>query len=248
MARTRSEIQDLVSLHTGYSTTAKGTLMDALCDSALKLAIMKHSFRDSISTPDDFTIDEDSTSVDIESVSNLIHIVTARIVEADGSRNKVLKMKNRTWWDRHVINPEDNQKGWPNFGLRYGTKVYLDRPANSGLELRLRVSTSQSFADDDTECPVDVLELFVEKYVTAGVFLSVENPQSYLFWKSEALGPLYDRGIVGGELLNAINADKFDTSEELQIERDDIGLRDRGIAVENLITGHDRYGETDTWY
>ncbi len=244
MAKTRGELKTLVIAHTGRN---KDTLMDSLCNDALKIAVMLHAFRDSLSIPSDFAITEAATSVDISSASAL-HIVTARIVQTSGSQNKKLIIKDRQWWDRKVINPEDNQKGWPTYGLRWGDNIVLDRPANSGLSLRLRVTTVPAFADDSTECPISVLDLFVEKYVAAHVFLSMENRESYIFWKSEALGPAFDRGSIGGELLNAINSDKYDPAQELKVERASDVSSNIGISVENQITGHGRFGEVDTWY
>jgi len=244
MARTRSEIEALVELNTGR--TEKDTLMHSLCDTALKLAVIKHPFKDSCSQPSDFTITEDATSIDISATTGIIRVVTARIVEADGSLNKRLWLKERQWWDEHVINPEDNQKGWPEFGFRFGTNIILDRPARSNLELRLRVSTTPTFTDGDTECPIELLDIFVEQYVTAYIFHSIEQDKSFSFWKSEALGPNYDRGRVGGSLLAAINADTFEPAQETSMGGRYIS--DNAIAIRNLITDHERYGETDIWY
>lgn len=245
MARTREQIKDLVVLNTGRSD--KDTLMNSLCDSALKLAGTRHPFKDSLSMPSDFTITEDATSVDISSVSP-IHIVTARIVEASGSKNAVLRMKNRTWWDENVVNSEDNQKGWPDFGMRWGTTVLLDRPAISGLELRIRISTVQTFASDSTTCPIDILDLFVEKYVTAYVFFSLQQMQSFYSWKRDALGPDYDRGVLGGELLSAIESDKYDIAEGLIVSKRSQTIKEGGVSILNQITGHGREGKTDLWF
>jgi len=242
MSRTRLEIKALVHSHTNRT---KETLENSLCDSALKIAQSRHPFQDSQSNPEDFTIDEDATYVDVSSAS-ILHIVTARIVEADGSRNAPLKMKNKTWWDKKVVNAEDNMKSWPVYGLKDGDCVRFNCPVSSGLELRLRITTVQTFTDDSTECPIKTLDIFVEKYVTAEVFLDVGNHEKYLFWRAQALGPNYDRGEVGGELLNAINADKFANAEEYEFDRDDV-LSDAGIAMRNLISGHERYGEIDYW-
>jgi len=253
MARTRSEIEDLVELNTGR--TDKSTLIQSLCNSALKLAVTKHAFHDSFCVCDDEAITEDATSVDISSltesdvaIGSIIDIVTARIVEADGSKNAVLSMKNKQWWDRNVINPEDNQKGWPVYGLHFGSNIILDRPSNSGLELRLRVSTVPTFTADSTECPIEVLDLFVEQYVTAMVYLSLGMNDKYISWYLLALGRNYDRGMIGGTLLACIDKDKGSGAEDRYVERGTTNMRGGGITVENIISGHDRYGEIDTWY
>jgi len=247
MARTRSEIKTLIRLHTGRTEEA---LENAGCDSALKLAISMHPFQDAISQPSDFTITEDATSVDV-SASSPIHIVTARIVEADGSRNAHLKMKNKHWWDRRILNPEDNSKGWPQYGLHFPkrTTVVLDRPANSGLELRLRIATNQVFTDDDTECPVDCLDLFVEQFATAYIFLSKKMNNQYYQWITFALGKLWlDRGIVGGTLGYAIETDSQEIAEESSFERGSQPRGFTGLGVLNQISGHSRYGEVDSWF
>ncbi len=243
MARTRGEIIVLSELHHGR--TDKDTLMDSLCDTALKVALIAHPFKDACSLPDDFSITEDATSVDISATDNIVHIVTARIVEADGTQNERLWLKGRQWWDTNVINPEDSMKGWPVYGLRWGTNIILDRPAISGLELRLRVTTTPTFTDDDTECSIELLDIFVEQYVTAYVFHSIGEKEAFYFWKKEALGPRFDSGIVGGSLLAAINTDKFDPAEELRAG--DEFRRLDGLAVLNLNSDHPRYGETDWW-
>lgn len=244
MVRTRLEIKTLVRSHTGRT---KDSLESSLCDSALKIALMHHPFEDASSMPSDITLTEDATSVDISSVS-AFNIVTARIVEADGPRNVPLTMKNRIWWDKNVINAEDNTKGWSRYGLHTGSTIHFDGPLESGLELRLRITTLQTFASDSTACPIALLDIFVEHYVTAGVFQDVGNIEGYIAWKQTALGLQYDRGIVGGELLTAINFDKADISEEFKIERPGDSRRRDGISILNDIVGHERYGEIDTWF
>jgi hypothetical protein len=246
MARTRTQIKTAVDNNTGRGTE-KATLIETLCDEALKVAVTAHPFRDSRSNPSDLTITEDATSVDISSISNLVHIVTARVVQADGDSNIQLPMKDATWWDKNVINAEDNLKGWPNYGMRDGTVVRLNRPAESGLELRLRVSTEQTFASDATTCPIVILDTFVVQYVTAFVFLSINMKEEFAYWKHMALGWKWDEGIVGGSLKHAINADKFDLSEEMVMEPPG-KVKDAGISVENLIDTHDDYGNVRRWY
>ena len=243
-ARDRDTIEALVELNTGRSD--KDTLMHSLCDTALKLATMRHPFKDATSIPSDFTVTEDTTSVDISATSDIIQIVTARIMEADGAKNQRLWLRNRQWWDEHVINPEDNSKGWPVNGMRVGSSIILDRPAISNLELRLRVSTVPSFSAGLTVCPIALLDVFVEQYVTAYVFHSIESDRAFYFWKSEALGPDYDRGRIGGSLLAAINSDTFEAAEKLMMGR--MVPLQGGITVLNLLTDHDRYGETDVWF
>jgi hypothetical protein len=246
MARTRGEIKILIRSHTGRS---KEALENSLCDSALKLAIQKHPFKDAISTTSDFTLTEDEVSVDISSASPL-GIVTARIVEADGSRNTRLIIKGKSWWDENVINPEDNTKGWPEFGLRVGSTIYFNGPLIDGLELRLRITTEQTFTDDDTVCPIAHLDLFVERYATSEVFLDIGNEERHLHYRRAALGIRYDESNeVGGALRDAINADLFEIAEDLSMEvRGEQPGVNLGLSVLNNNAWHSRYGETDVWF
>lgn len=247
MARTRGEIKTLIEAHTGRT---KDTLENSLCDSALKFAVMRHHFKDAQSQPSDISITEDAASVDISSISGLMNIVTARIVEADGSRNKILPLKTRGWWDEKVINPEDNGKGWPAYGMRWGSTILLDRPADSGLELRLRVTTDQTFTDDTTECPISVLDLFVEHYATAHVFKNIKEWDAYGEWMKTAVGLRYlIDGTIGGELMNAVEADGVgDLAVEIKAEPHDAPMGGGGVSVENLIDGHGDYGHTRSWF
>ena len=242
-AKTQGAILALVHANTGRTAAV---VEAAACNAALKVALMKHAFEDAQSEPTDIAITEDAVNTTIVT-NDVISIVTARIVEASGSRNEILKLKTRTWWDAHVINPEDNMKGWPQVGLHWGAKIVFDRPAESGLELRLRVTTEQVFADDDTVCPIYVLDKFVEHYVTAEVFKSVRSWDSYKVWRISALGVKWEsRGEPGGELLNAINADSVG-DYALDIKAGEPQPSAGGVSVENLITGHSDYGNTRWW-
>ena len=246
-ARTRGMIKALVHLHTGR---VKDTLENYLCDSALKFALMRHHFKDAQSQPSDLVIAEDATSVSIASISGLMNIITARIVETDGTRNALLILKTKRWWDEHIVNADDNMKGWPKYGMRWGTTILLDRPAESGLSLRLRITTTPSFSDDTTQCPIEVLDLFVEHYVTAHVFKSLRNSAAYSEWIMSALGARYlIDGSIGGELANAIEADSIgELAVDVQSGRPNlVRVDEEGIAAQNLIEGHGDYGNTRWW-
>jgi len=246
-ARTRAQIKALVEAHTGRT---KDTLESSLCDSALREALLLHHFKDAQSEPSDIAIVEDATSVSIAGVTGLINIVTARIVEADGSSNRDLILRTRLWWDSHVINPEDNAKGWPQYALRFGTSLYLDRPSESGLEVRLRCTTEQAFAADSTVCPIAVLDIFVEHYVTAGIYESLTHYDSARYWRQKAFGVQYEiNGTIGGSLAAAVKADTLgDTALETRAEPPDtMTVHADGVSIQNLITDHEDYGNTRWW-
>lgn len=243
MSMKRHKIKDLVELNVGRHND---DLENKLCDEGLALALDIHPFQDATSVPSDISITEDATSVDISDVSNIVTVVTARIVQADGSSNEKLILKNRTWWDTFVVNAEDNQKGWPAYGLRAGSIMYLDRPAESNLELRLRVTTTQTFATDNTACPIALLDTFLVKYVTAEFFAQLKQWETSEMWRKKALGPYFDtRGDPGGFLANAINRDKADIGEEMHMQDQE---HETGLSIRNDITTHDDYGNVRSWY
>ena len=259
MAKTRAQIKTSIDFNTGRATEKDG-LIDDLCDQALKLAIGKHPFRDAQDDPTIIAITEDAVSVDISAITNLVHIVTARIIQDSGTLSRLLHMRDRTWWDRNVVEAGDNQKGWPANGLRWESTVLLERPAESDLQLQLVVSQDKTFTDDSTETPVKILDTFIVQYVTAFVFLSIQNMQSYAFWKNIALGFKWDDGVVGGTLGHAILTDKFDISEEMHAQApggESGHHHNRGVAIlNNLIhydlqgnaIPHDLFGQVVTWY
>lgn len=256
MARTRTQIKDLVHYHTGRT---KSALENSLCDSALKLAIQAHPFWESITDPyNDFTLTEDATSQNIE-VSSVApeHVLTARILETSGSMNKPLKIKNRVWWDANVINQEDNTKGWPTYCMHIGSNMYFDRPLEDGWTLRLRLSLPKTFTADSTECPIKCLDVFVEQYVTAEVFASIEQMDSYWIWRRKAVGSKFDEGVIGGSLLRAINFDKHGLGEDYKVQTSPFERAREGISVLNNIQFRDsdgvlgnspNYGNTEIWF
>ncbi len=258
MSKTRAQIKTAVDANTGRGTE-KNDLIENLCDEALKLAIGKHPFRDAQSIPTIIDITEDSVSVDISAISNLVNIVTARIIQDSGTLSLPLYMRDRTWWDRNVVNAEDSQKGWPQNGLRWKSTVLLERPAESDLQLQLVVSQDQTFTDDSTETPIAILDTFIVQYVTAFVFLSIQNMESYKFWKNIALGFRWEDGKVGGTLKHAILTDKYDLSEEMRAQAPggEAGRHNRGIAILNGLINyrldgtavpHDLFGQVVTWF
>ncbi len=256
MARTRAQIKTAVNNNTGRGTQ-KASLIETLCDEALKIAISKHAFRDAQDDPTILDITEDAVSVDISAITNLVHIVTAKIIQDSGTLYAPLHLRDRTWWDRHVVNPADNQKGWPKNGLRWEDTIVLERPAEDDLQLQLIVSQEKTFTDDSTETPVKILDTFITQYVTAFVFLSIQDKESYKYWKNIALGFRWDDGVIGGTLKHAIITDKFDLSEEMVAQGPGSGPRSDGIAILNGLINynragnalpHDRFGSVDTWF
>ncbi len=200
MARTRDEIEALVEIHTGK--TDKDTLMHSLCDNALKAAILKHTFEDTRSTPSDVTTTEADTECDLPTGTR--ELISVRVIDSAVDANTLLILKPQTWWDKYIINPEDNGQGWPKYGLRFGTELLFDRPVNANITFRFRISTIPTFTSGSTECPIDVLDLFVEYYVTAFVYLSLENTDKYIFWLAMAKSAFKD-AVAADERMPAMN-------------------------------------------
>ena len=247
MARTRAEIKTLVGYNTGRATE-KAVLIEHLCDEALQVALQEHPFKDARSYPSVISITEEATSVDLFDISGIRHVLSATIIKSASDQALPLTLKNETWWNENVIEEGDNLKGWPDYGLRLGTTLYLNRPADSGLTLQLCVATDQTFADDDTECPIALADVFVTQYVTAFVFLSVEEQEKYKHWYNLAMGYQYVmNGNLGGTLKSIINIDKRDRAESMKAQRGSDASANNAIAVQNLITGHDDYGNVRLW-
>jgi len=220
MARTRSEIEAIVALHTGKND--QSTLMHSLCNNALRYAQMKHTWHESKVLSSDEPITEDSLSMDIPTTdldSNTItvkEILSVRLIHSSADQSGYLSLRNHMWWDSKVLEPADNLKGWPKNGLHYGSKLYFDRPVQADLTARFRVVKELTFTEDSTVCPVPNLELYIEQYVTAYVFLNLELTESFDFWLTLAEGSISQRGrgLIGGSLGDAILADQREAAEE----------------------------------
>lgn len=247
MARTRTQIKTFVNHFTGRGTE-KASLIELLCDEALKVAIAEHPFKDSLAYDQDFAITAAATSVSIATLTSLVDVISATIIQTSGSQNAPLKMKDETWWKENIVNAEDNLNGWPQYGLRRGTTVLLDRPADSGLSLRLVVSNNKTFTSDATECPVAIADLFVTQYATAMVFLSINEHEKYREWYNLAMGVQYVmNGKIGGTLAQIIDQDKKDRANEGVVQRGSLVSDAPSVAVQNLIAGHDDYGNIRFW-
>jgi hypothetical protein len=250
MAKTRTQIKTAVDNNTGRGTE-KATLIETLCDDALKIAGEAHPFKDASSFDQDFTITTSATSVDLSSaLSNIQHVVTAVIVETSGDRNWPLIMKDETWWQENVINASDNQQGKPEFGLRRGTSVLLNRPCDAGYSLRVTVTTEQTFTNDATVCPIAVADIFVEQYVTAMLFMSIQDERSFTRWYALAFGTDYARsGRIGGTLARIIEVDKRDRVDKMVSTGPPHAgaVGGDGIAVRNLDTNHEDYNNVRLW-
>ena len=215
MARTRSDIRTLVEGNTGKTT--KTTLINSSFETGLKKAALVHDFADirEIVSPDTTFV---VGTMFIPLPQNTRTILSIRLFNSSNTQSSYLKLKNSTWWDKFITEPAANSQGWPEFGLRHRNQILFNRPSQA-LVARFRVTKIPSFdSDDNKECPVDVLDLFLEAYATAMLFLSIEDKDNYIFWITEALGSKGDRdeNVPGGLLLQAIEADKRHPAEDVE--------------------------------
>ncbi len=222
MARTRGEIKTLVKAHTGWSNrTDKDSLIESLCDSALKYAIMEHNFRDITTvTSGETEITTLATSVDLSAFNPSVYkIITARLLRVSSSTEQgyPLPLRNRLWWDKFVIDPSNNTSGVPGQALRVKTTLEFDRPIEDDWKLRLRYSSLNTYTSDSTETPSELLDLFVEYKVTADVFFSDEDMEKFSLWNRRAIGN--NPEFPGGELGRAIRADDREMAKEIVLTR-----------------------------
>ncbi len=222
MARTRGEIITLVKSHTGWTDrTDKDTLLDSLCDSALKYAVMEHPFRDLTTlTSGETEITTANTTVDLSGFSPAVFkIVSARLLRVTNTTDngRFLPLRNRKYWDKNIIDPTTNINGIPAQALRVGTTLYLDRPIESDWKLRLRYSTLNTYTSDSTETPSELLDLFVEYKVTADLFFDLEDMEKFAIWNRRAIGN--NPEFPGGELGRAIRADDREEAKETIVTR-----------------------------
>jgi hypothetical protein len=186
MARTRLEIQELVILNT--ARTDKISLIQKLCDTALKIAISRHPFQDA-SIEATFPIIEDTVSVDI-SANTWVNMRTTRIIDSDVEKSMQLVLKSNIWFDKNFPYPLDNMKGWPVYATKISGAILLDRPVEANKTLYIRGAVEQVFASDSTECPIELLDIFVEEYVTAKLLMSYHEYEKAVNWMTQAISSL----------------------------------------------------------
>jgi hypothetical protein len=187
MARTRLEIQELVILNT--QRTDKISLIQKLEDSSLKVAISKHSFQDA-SVEATFPIATNATSVDI-SAQTWVNIRTLRIVDSTSvEKSNNLSLKSNIWFDKNYPFPADNMLGWPVYASKLSGSIIFDRPVDENRSLYIRGSVEQVFASDSTPCPIELLDIFVEEYVTAKLLMSYHEYDKAQQWMVQAISSL----------------------------------------------------------
>lgn len=247
LTRTRAQIKTFVGHYTGRGTE-KSDLIELLCDEALDVALQAHPFKDARNRNYAFELDVGDLTVDLSEIPCLRHVVAATIYDSSGSTSAPLVLKNETWWNEYVGRPQEAQNGWPRYALRLGNTLYLSCPARDGLYLGLIVTTEQRFESDSSVCPIAIASLFVTQYVTAMIFLAVQERDSYIRWYSLALGSQhFSSGRIGGTLGQIISLDKRDIAEQYKALPSNASMGGRGVAFRNLLDGHEDYGNVRLW-
>ena len=182
---------------------------------------MEHDFRDLTTvTSGETEITAGDTTVDFSAFDPEVYkIITARLLRVSSSTGSgcPLPLRNRWWFDKYVIDPENNSRGVPSNALRVKTALHFDRPIEDDWKLRLRYSSINTYTSDSTETPSELLDLFVEYKVTADLFFSLEDMEKFVLWNRRAIGNNSER--PGGELARAIRADDKEAAKEIQITR-----------------------------
>lgn len=187
MARTRLEIQELVILNT--QRTDKLPLIQSLCNSALKIGISKHPFQDA-SVEAIFPITFETTSVDI-SAQTWVNMRTLRIVDSTTVQKSMrLILKSNIWFDKKYPFPGDNMLGWPIYGTKISGAIIFERPVEENKSLYIRGAVEQVFASDSTVCPIELLDIFVEEYVTSKLLMSYHEYEKAQQWMTQAISSL----------------------------------------------------------
>ncbi|GAH15304.1 unnamed protein product, partial [marine sediment metagenome] len=245
---------------TGWTDrTDKDDLIDSLCDSVLKYAIMEHPFRDLTTlTSGETEITTEATSVDLSGFSPAVFkIISARLLRVTNTTDsgRFLPLKNRKYWDKYVIDPTTNVGGVPTEALRVGTTLYLNRPIEDDWKLRLRYTSLNTYTDDNTETPSELLDLFVEYKVTADLFFDLEDMDKFALWNRRAIGN--NPEFPGGELGRAIRTDDKEEAKENVVTRPwelRTGLYGYGGFLSGLTTsytnwtGADPFNQIRSWF
>jgi hypothetical protein len=81
-------------------------------------------------------------------------------------------------------------KGWPVYATKISGSILLDRPVEANKTIYIRGAVEQKFASDSTECPIELLDIFVEEYVTAKLLMSYHEYEKAVNWMTQAISSL----------------------------------------------------------
>ena len=138
----------------------------------------------------------------------------------------------------------------PSEALRVGNIIYLNRPIESDWKLRLRYTSINTYTDDNTATPSELLDLFVEYKVTADLFFDLEDMEKFALWNRRAIGN--NPEFPGGELGRAIRTDDREEAKELILTRPwglRTFLRPLGFVTTDLnFSGASEHNQIRSWF
>jgi len=210
MALTRAQIKSLVQGYTGKLN--KDSLIETLCDLALNEAVRRHPFGSSRATSE-LTGVVGTLSYSMSTLPNtLVNIISIELLDSENV-STLVTLKPTWWFSKHAGSRANLGNGRPEFVEKQGINLVFDRGFDEAYTIKVTYSYYPTFASDETECPIKVLDTFVVNYVTAHVFLSIEDKENFGAWMNRAVG--FDFGDWrGGEFYHAVKADKDEYAQE----------------------------------
>jgi hypothetical protein len=221
---------------------SQNTSLDNYINSAYRLAVQSHPFRD-ICDVTNLSVSEDDDTVyllptDVE-IANLISAATLY-----DEVSVPLRLRGAIWWSIRIVEASERHKSRPQNGFRRRDRIIVDRPVEEGTKLTIVYSYIPVLEEDSDENPIPILETFIIEYVTSKAFLRLENFESFTHWKRLALGYSFEQGKIAGSLKQAILADSFDVGEDVEMARvSDGAVYNTGLTIRNL-----ENDSIKTWY
>lgn len=198
-------------------------------------AVKNHNFRDCIQYATVIgNTGEASVGIKIDTTNGeMIDILS--VIATSGSESVEIPLKHRMYLHRRYPNPVEEPAGQPECCYFHNGYLYFSRPLDANYTMTMwyveipTVITENSIAVE--HCPIPNLDTYLIDYATFRVFESVGEYDKAAYWRVKALGPNYDNGIVGGDLLRAINYDKYKSGEEMKFEEPPNKSRVAGVPI-----------------
>jgi len=221
MALTRTQIKTLVQSYTGKLN--KATLIETLCDLALNEAVRKYPFDSSrLSSPISSAeatethrsmIQTVADEVEITLPATVVNLISVELLDTSTDVSYSVALKPDWWFAKLAGSNQYETQGIPEYACRQGGVLKFNRPFDAVYTVRIRYSWYPVFEEDDDENPIAVLDTFLVDYVTAHVFLSIEDKDNFAVWMVKAVGSDFNDW-QGGAFADAVKADKDEYAKE----------------------------------
>ena len=173
---TRADLRALVLANIG-GRTDRDTVINNAFDYALKHAIAFHAFQDARAEAD----------LDVEADDLYAELNTERRIREirllDGTSSHPIVLKSKQWIVSRWPSIEDLSAGKPRFAYKEGGKLYFSVPIDDDYTIRVTYATPSSFADDDAENPIPVLEEYLVAYGTHAACMSCQMFEAAQNWR-----------------------------------------------------------------